>query len=72
MLADTRTYLSDLLSANDESRQTIAGFTLAPAGSAAMTAKGVRWMVARVQTLSSMDSIVIQAEMGNEVVVTAQ
>jgi len=72
LLADTRTYLSDLLSANYESRQTIAGFTLAPAGSAAMTAKGVRWMVARVQTLSSMDSIVIQAEMGNEVVVTAQ
>lgn len=72
LLADTRNYLTDLLSPNDESRQRIGGFTLTPAGTTAMTAQGVRWMVARVQTLGSMDSIVIQCEMGNEVTITAQ
>lgn len=68
LLAVTNDYLDGL-----KTKGRIEDFSLdgKKGNTAASWAAGVRWVIAKVKTISSMDSIVIQAEIGESINVTA-
>lgn len=68
MLTVMNDYLSSLVKAERIDSFSIDGKT---GNTAASWAAGLRWVKAKVKTISSMDSIVIQAEIGESIEVTA-
>lgn len=69
LVGEVREFLQTLLSRDDPSRQRIAGFTVdVKSGNTATTlAQGIYRITVRVRTLSTLDSIVIAATVGETV-----
>jgi hypothetical protein len=65
--SEVKVFLDGLLSAKNPQFQRIAGYTLKTANTQATLAAGMFRLRIRVQTLSSLDSIVLETTIGNNV-----
>lgn len=73
IVAETHAFLTDLLSPNNPPAQRIAGFIIddVSGNTPESVAKGIFVVIAKVRTLATGDFIVLQAEVGENVNVTA-